>query len=342
MTSSSRPYIPFLRSKAGEFSALGGISPTRKGTDIRPLVIIPDEQGKRFLQNLIDGWGGTDKFLVDPTAVGNPRQVAKFYELLLNSGLRPVPAVRPSSSIGHLRAAREIMDSTRPHSCIRISGKAAVSRDSEARLSYVLEQLECEPSAVDLILEFGVIADDGFALSNAVSVLERIPGYSDWRSVTFHASSIPEKIADCPGYKNVGNGVQSTVIPRPEMDAYMQLVKDGFEVGFSDSTVVFAGNETSKARNFRPAANLRYTVPDGFVLLRGEYLDGNEAMYNLCAALIAMPEYQKRGYSVGDGEIYRCAKRQRGPGASSDWRGWDINHHFEQTMEQLDQLASRI
>ena len=89
---------------------------------------------------------------------------------------------------------------------------------------------------------------------------------------------------------------------------------------------------------FRPTVNLRYTVGNQVMLLRGLYDNGNEDMVRVCRTLTSMDEF-RRGYSAGDAGIMHCARTGTDHGQSPKWREWDHNHHFEETMDRVSNLA---
>ncbi|WP_369077093.1 beta family protein [Paractinoplanes maris] len=65
--------------------------------------------------------------------------------------------------------------------------------------------------------------------------------------------------------------------------------------------------------------------------------NGNKAMYELCASLVAADHWPAEGgaYSWGDGEVARCAERFGGPGNPMQWRAWGTAHHLTHVLRTL-------
>jgi hypothetical protein len=330
-------YIAITQAKMGELLALGGITPLQRGESITPLVEFRKHTSPIAVKYLAENWGTDDYFYLDCNAVP-AAQFQRVVDELARESMKPIPVVLPDSSMAHLEIARELMSSCGDVACLRMTPKLTKTKDGAKRINFVLTELEVEASRIDLLLDFNHIFDVENHLENCVRALEFLP-IAGWRTITIAASSFPKELGKCGNYEIV-NGVSRLLLPRVEMETYRRLVEEsGFDVRFADYTVTYAERADEVPQHFRPAANLRYTSPDGFLILRGEYHNGNEEMVRVSKALVSSPEFQGANFSMGDGSIYRCSKRKINPGGSPQWRQRDINHHIEMTIHQLANLS---
>jgi len=331
-----------LPAKAGELLALDGVSPLRKGEEIQPMVILQKEIPASLLKRLIKSWSTHDKFYIDPHST-DAIVAAKFLDLTRGAGLQAIPVAAPNNSQEKIEVIRRFLKGTDPaHVAIRLPADLAAAKDCERRLGDLLNMLGVGPEHVDLFVDFGYIRESyRFHQANVARVFELLPGFDDWRSIRYAASSFPEALREAGNYEEPENGIFRLVLPRVEFDTHQSLCSAGFSrpIGFSDTAVTFAEPPDTPAPPFRPTVNLRYTVADSFMILMGVYDNENEDMVRVCEALVAMPEFRGENYSAGDAAIFHCAKTRRDHGQSQQWRKWDINHHFEETMDRVPSSA---
>ena len=326
--------------KSGELLALSDVSPFRKGQELRPVLVPASALGGRLLNKLITCWGRDDHFFLDARFL-QATDAAGSIQVARNAGLRPIPVVAMDFGLEKVEAlAPHIQDIGR--ASIRLPGTRATGSDCEARLNSLVGMLGIPISAIDLFVDFGVVREAvEFHRANAVRVFEFLPRFEAWRSVYYAATSFPESVSDLEGYEEIEDGVFRIITPRVELETYQALLEAGFQrqLGFSDSSVCFGEFSAEAPPAFRPTANLRYTRGELFIILKGVHENGNEDMIRLCQALLTMPEYRGPAYSVGDNSIERCATTEANYGQSQQWRRWDHNHNFEETMNQVASFA---
>jgi hypothetical protein len=93
-------------------------------------------------------------------------------------------------------------------------------------------------------------------------------------------------------------------------------------------------------RVLRPAASIRYTSNDYWLIVRGRALRGPNAagfgQYSqLAAELVARPEFRGRAFSAGDAKIDDCAHQIGGTGNLTTWRFVAVNHHLAHVLDSI-------
>jgi hypothetical protein len=103
---------------------------------------------------------------------------------------------------------------------------------------------------------------------------------------------------------------------------------------FSDYAVNHPDRSVGNA-HFGPAANIRYTMPSGFLVMKADKRQGNGASRELSKLLVNRPEYMGPDFCAADREIAQCASGKGGVGSAWTWKRRDMRHHFEVVLNQL-------
>jgi hypothetical protein len=204
--------------------------------------------------------------------------------------------------------------------------------------SALAERLGVRQDHAHLLLDCEIIDESRYSVTKfAVDSLPVIvPNINSWASFIIAGSAFPESMG------SVQKGVQ--YIPRLEWRLYQEVIAEmgpGARIPhFSDYGI----NYVFPMEGFDPtkmsaSANIRYTVEDEWLILKGQSLKkGYDQYHDLAARLIEMSEYCGREYSSGDDQIYHCAKRETSTGSPQKWREIGASHHMTFIINQLARI----
>lgn len=207
----------------------------------------------------------------------------------------------------------------------------------------LLAQLTAVSQAVDLLLDFGLVAKfrDNYA-ETLGEVLEKIPHPDHWRSLTVLGTSIPAAIPS-------GRFTQAQ---RTEWLTWQALCcfPRSSDVGFGDYGITGPRRDDNSPAH-RPAPHLRYTKDEDHLIWKGRLPDpgeggGIEAGHtyrDLCTALVNRrgyqgPSFDGRTFSWGDRRIAETAEGARGHGNPTNWVQYATNHHLTKVVRQMKPL----
>ncbi|MFJ8670660.1 beta family protein [Streptomyces sp. NPDC093589] len=341
-------YVPILKGKAGELSALEHVTPAVRSY-IRPVLeLVPDPDVRDVLETFcdraMDAVPHGTVLTVDsgalPTArvlegdAGGP--MARLSESL---GLRDVamcPVVRHTDQGA---ALTEAVRATRAHqrgACLRVS-LAADSPEGlphHAQIRRLLKALRLEPEEVDLLIDTGAVdsttARDRLA-DRAVVALQALAPWR-WRHECVAAGAFPVNLSGFP------RG-QATPVTRRDAQLWQRVVKGygGRSPDFGDFGVTHPRMPVRSRGT--PDPNMRYTTPDDWqVFVYPRVRSGNDDFFVLSADLVDSPYWPATGArtSWGDARLHECAHRQRPKaGGGTQWRAWATSHHLAVVSSNL-------
>lgn len=354
-------YVPILKSRAGEFTALERLSDKTKKR-ILPLIEVTDipwdfksnqkaktlnQHVDKFADKLVKSWGIDYAILVDLPASLLDGKVSSGDHLLKHlcdegrtKGLKIVPVTglaRGSAYNAELKAA---CVTDKNGASIRLEPSDLANPSLKAALDTLLEEVGVKASEVDLILDFKEILPSQentvlLALQQASSTLPRI---KEWRSITFAASSFPKDLS------GVGPN-QMERIPRTEWKIWKAMKGDKARFatmfGFGDYAISHPVMNEVDPRIIRMSANIRYTLDDEWLVLKGKSVRSTGyGQYSdpLSTQLAKMKEYKGASYSAGDQYIEDCAKKKVTSGNMTTWRFVGVNHHVTLAADQLSKM----
>lgn len=354
---SFKRYVPILKGKEGEFSALRDVS-ARTRSLTTPLVEVPptpwdyfndteprtlDEHLDRVATRLAACWGPTAELFVDLELVGDGpmadgrHPLQAFLDTARRVGLLATPVTSLGRSADYQRAVQEAVRTDGRGVCLRFEADDFEAlADMRDAISDLLAELGIKPSDVDALLDFStILPGQGPQIALAArSIILTMPSVVDWRTLTFAASSFPENLTAV--------GPESTAsIPRAEWNAWTSLVRHGRALPripqFADYGVSHPVLFDLDPRVMQMSANIRYTTPTDWVIVKGRAVkrQGFEQYHDLSQRICALPEFRGGSYSWGDAYIERCANRNDGPGNATTWRRVGTTHHLTLVAEQV-------
>lgn len=357
-------YTPVLKSKMGELSALaeleasvwGNITPLIEVTppafdyvegayskgveqhlsDISAKVVKAFEGHPRLFLDLADGFDGVMEPIEVPDSQGTGLVVG-----LREEGLQPIPVLVP----GRRRSFQQALsDNAQDGIAVRATLEQIDPDDAPTReeVKWTLELALGNSQGCHLMLDLRSIGDvPGISTSQwrrlvrgALAGVERL---SDFDSVTLLASSFPKDLS------GVGADTYEE-LPRIEWALWKSLVEspsDQVTPRFGDYPISHPQLMEIDPRLMRMSANIRYTTPENWLLVKGRNVrDYGYAQFNeLAELLVNHPMYSGRTFSWGDGFIAQCAEGTAGPGNATTWRKVGTNHHITLVAGQVASLG---
>jgi Beta protein len=214
-----------------------------------------------------------------------------------------------------------------------------------ARLNDFLSLHSLPRSETDLILDLAAIEDlivEG-AISLASAFLAEVPASQEWRTLTISACAFPKSMA-------VVDRLSHTRVDREDWRAW----RDGLwsrrsELKrlptFSDCAIQHpSGVEGFDPRTMQVAAAARYTLPDAWLLIKGESTRRTPAaeQFPTLATKLVYGQLQNffagREHCAGCSSMKRAADGESGLGSAESWRRMGTTHHIQRVLDDLADL----
>jgi hypothetical protein len=352
-------YVPILKAKKGEYDALLKVSPSA-----RPLVLplmelqeiplswknhAPTRTLRDHLELLaksIGAWstsGGSNvlvevgRFPESPKVAGeSPLEfIVKEADRL---GGKPVPVAGLRRTPGIRQATRRIAENSSLGACVRLDGRdCLVPADVlDSQLDELLQELGVDRPSCDLLVDFGEIPAEhsGFTAQAAASLINSLPEIATWRNIITAGSSMPKTVSGLP-LSEVVSVVREEWIGWKALSEQVPLKRLPL---FGDYGV--AHPESLEQGSFigrNIAAKVRYTIDGAWILVRNDTLKrgGDEQFHDLCALVCDHQAYCGPSFSWGDERIYKCSRRECGPGNLTTWVTAATSHHIAFVVSQL-------
>lgn len=319
-------YTPILKSKAGEFWALQGLSQQTKVLTTPLIELVPPEE--KPLQSTVEGqckkiaasWGTNSRFYLDTSLLhggsGNPATITMALGSARAVGLRATPVVHA----GYSPASRQAIAAA-----MAIDGRGAILRmlqnnfSQSAIVHSILSDLGHPADAIDFMIDY---RGSTMSLNNDVP---QIPHLSHWRRLVAASGVFPSSLSQYQGqgwvpvtrgcWQSWLTGVASGTLPRIPC--------------FGDYSI---RNWHYSAGRGNPPVSLRYTSDSEWLVRCDGKLHNGDApnMIGICQNLVARPEFSGPTFSTGDAEINSRATQQvSNPGGATQWIQWAHSHHLE-------------
>jgi hypothetical protein len=365
MPNDHRHYVPILKGRLGEFTALSNTASDVLDRFTPLLEVVPgavefDDDGDptpesvtadvtRFIDRAVAKWANRPMIVDASLLPGSPGARPPIVELIegcRRRGQPVVPVVRPSDSddlIGGVRdaAGGGTLAITPSSACIRLAGEDLDDTNvplAEA-INRVLGVLAMRPDEIDLVLDFGAVSDEqaaGFAARIARLTLGELPYVDDWHTLALAAGAFPTDL----------NAVQPNVLSAiTRYDAGIWRGVRGRVTGrvpsFADYAI--AHPVMPATAGFAPAPQLRYTVSQEWLVMKGRKTDrrGAQQFFDICRAVANHPEFTP-DLSWGDRRIAMTTERDDdslaqdpGTGNAMTWRAIGTSHHIAFVVNRL-------
>lgn len=344
-------YVPVLKGRQGEFAALADIQTSTRQRILPLIEIVP---------------GPTDdpadlKSLINHTA--KKLKIWAGDRLLLDAGLLPTDVVvnGQSGALGYAvkAAIGELVDAT---PVVRLNDEGLAFQDAAAAhaergngiavrlsiedldedsedinesLSALLAKLGVSRGDVDLVLDLSVVDGDLAVrvLSRlAADALRGLPAIEEWRQVVVTAGAFPADLSSF-GPWTIGEPIRYDASLYDRLRQRKRIYRIPV---FGDYAIAHPVLTSGPA--FPPAPQLRYTVADRWLTLKGSHNDprGHEQFYEVCAMIARHPEFVGPGLGQADARI--ADPTRQGPGNGSTWRQIGTTHHLDYVVQRLTSL----
>lgn len=363
-------YVPILKAKSGELTALGCLKDDTKSKVI-PLLEIPNakwdfvegkplETTKELLNRIIPyiekNWKDYPFFIdVYGDPLLNPEEkdinVADVLsESLDGKELKYVPVVSFDYPQNYNKRIVDKLSAGGRGCALRVTF-GPESMYAQEDYDNFLQETKLSTSDVDLILDMGSVYKDG---PDAVYLAARLiiaetPYIKEWRNVILSASSFP---------KSVGKIVEENgekLLERSEWVGWKRLSslpKLSRLPIYSDYSIshpeVF---DDLDPRTMKLSGAIRYTTEKAWLIEKGERLTGKKAngqkakgfvqFHELSSRLVESGHYHGEGFSWGDDFILKCSNpedKDSSTGSLTTWRKVGNSQHMELVIEQLAKL----
>lgn len=362
---SNESYIPILKIKRAELTAISQLDPQIKGKilplfEIEPVSLDPDtDEPDKTYNELLSGFdkklssscSGISFFYIDGLWIderfidaGDIYPIENAINQLRAIGMRVVPVSSPRRSQNYLSAIDRLV---KDEVCLRLN---TIDLANPQLISSYITRLGLPLSSIDVVIDLGDnYSEENYSSGNdfilAKGLINNLHSLHQFRNVSLAGGSFPVDLS------NIAIGVFSQ--NRHEWILWQQLHTSGQllrPVIYSDYGIQHP-NFTRLATRFPSVtASIRYTGNNDFWVFRGKVANqyGYEQYGAHCQAIVAHAEYAQPQFSVGDGEIDTYAKTYAqylsNPtgnykfGSPEVWRRIGQNHHITKVVDQLATL----
>lgn len=344
---SHKHYVPVLKGKQGEFSALAGL----KSTDgITPLMeaIPPTKEAKitTIPDRMNKVWKRSNAYFIDFVFVDNPdpevdegkHPLEVCFDRAAELGHKAIPVTGTGRSESYQQAVTNISKAQKQGVALRLAQDDFADEDElRDAIESVISIVEVKRKMIDLIIDVNTVFDltETVATSMGRGFLDIVPFVSEWRTLTMTTGSFPRGLANLT--RDTWN-----VIPRTDWRSWRRIItsknKPERLPAFGDFAI--AHPDLPPVGQSIILAQLRYTAAEDFLVWKGENaIKKGYAQFNgICKKLIKRDEYRGPEFSQGDAEIAAKATTAGSPGSATTWRMIGTNHHVETVREQIASL----
>ncbi len=358
MAITPRTYVPLLRWRMGEYQALERLGPVQKAATVPLLELLPpdydfelrkpkkdiDDHLRLFGPRVFKKWG-TQPALVDAGRLNPASRMADdrhpltyLFDEARALGSRPIPVTTLDRDTPYQEAVRFIDALDLRGAALRCTLAEALDPDFNSNVEALLDRLEIEVNALDILIDLETPAFDpqDILVNVIIAALSSATVIADARSVTLLATSFPDTLA------NLTLAFQQ--IPRREWMLYKAVIAvlpAGMRrPGFGDYGIAALNFAQGDMRFMRSSPNIRYTIDDAWMIARarGAPRGSNQAYPSLCGLVTGSGAYLGRGYSAGSEYIDNCRTGAASRGNSTTWKWVGTNHHITKVLDDLAKL----
>lgn len=343
-------YIPILKGKAGEFTALNLLSQDLQ-QDIIPIIdIVPTPPNKTFDKHISDTvnyfkkyWQKDNLIYIDGYMIQDAGNILSglhpmnfIFNELRKEKFNTVPVISNVTNLEYNAAIKNILEHDKKGICIRIFRKPVnnITDDIERLISF----LEITPNQAELIIdlrsleEFSV--DELYNLT--IAIIQAIPSLDSWRSFALAGTNFPIDLTKI-------TADQVFPLQRKEWTLWKRLLGNNEikrEPSYSDYAISHPLLSKIKTKYPNPSASIRYTHEENFYIFRGRGTKehGYEQFYDISLNLLNNANFYGRSHCSGDEFIYKCGMENDKKGRMLDWRRVGTEHHITVVVEQLRQF----
>jgi hypothetical protein len=348
-------YLPILKSKLGEFTALSKLNHAAKKKIVPLFEVTPLEWDHSeleipktledhlisFCKKFVSKWPSDNCFidvhLLNWEGVDNTHRIEFIYDILISEGYCPPPVVRINSSQIFFEALEKTFDLLGlPEIGFRVDLNNVTSPDFENEIINILNKVSLKPSETHLILD---LKDSDFSdienfSEGLVDLLQTFPFLSEWKTFTIAGTAFPES-------SKIKSGLLE--FDRNDWKLYHVLAKKlkhreiDRQINYGDYSIVNPKYFEFNPKTMNSSANIRYTHNKTWVVAKGKALKESKdyLQYKRLAKQIYDTKYLGEGSSAGSQHLAKCVRGEVKPGSPNVWMWVGNNHHFTKVLFDL-------
>ena len=352
-------YLPILKSKLGEFTALSHLD-NALISEIAPLFEVTplewdqtertkprtlDEHLDSFCKKFIAKWNNSNCFIdthwLKWNGKDNTHKIQYVFDRLATKKLYPIPIIGIGYSeefigyIMHLKQKNSLSEIG-----LRVNPNDVTNPEFGLNITTLLAKINFSANDCNLIFD---LADSNFSeveniAESIVGILEEFPLLPEWKSFTIVGTAFPAS-------RSIKEG--TSTFQRNDWNFYKLLLKKistkpyNRNINYGDYSIVNPEYFEFNPKIMKASANIRYTHDDKWLVAKGKALAkaSDYLQYKKLAKDIFNSVYFLGApYSKGDSHLVRCVKGQEKPGAPSIWNWVGNNHHFTKVIRDLSIL----
>lgn len=348
-------YVPVLKSKRAEFSALYELSDAAKAiiTPLIDVIPVPWDYGtdspKRSLKAHIDcitgyivkSWPRDLPMFLDLLYAAANNEVIQdkhaalyCFESLRRYRQRIIPVTRLDRDDDYQNVMKSIINKDKMGACLRIQQDDLDDFDAlDEALNDLTAHFEIPPTSCDILLDFQAlplqeVRDPVTYISN---VIRTFPNLTEWRTFTVAASNFPKILEMTPD--------SDELISRDDYNLWRSVVSNDISrlPSFGDYSIQHPEMSDIDYRKIKISVNLRYATEAHWLVYKGREKNrhGHQQFNRICKDLVNRPEFGGSRFSAGDNYISGCAINTAGPGTPEIWRKVGFNHHITLVAKQI-------
>lgn len=319
-------YVPLLRSKAGEATALANLDAKTKSRAF-PIIHLSEKVSETFSMATVQSWKSLPMaldgaFNFDLTGTGT--HYTALYQKLGAGGVAIVPSIKVDSPAAYVNLIKPLIGKFSPGIVVK------TNLDQLSVLLNWMSKNQFSPIETDLVIDLDNIAGyppSSFRKYVTDTILNSFPK-EKWKSVTLSSASAPKDHGALQYGRND--------VPRLCWMLWHDVSsKINFSLDFGDyATVSPDMTEPPGYVMSRATVSVRYTVDDHWIILKGRATTGAQGQpmgvqyRGHAKTLVADKEFNKLPNCWADKRIQEIAQGKTGPGNRPNWVSFAINRHL--------------
>lgn len=328
-------YVPLLRSKSGEATALQNLGAADKGR-IFPVIHLVGNPPATLVQAMISAWTGLPMAIDGLFNLGMTGSTSAFNSTMAGLGrhIPVIPSTECDAPHNYVTAVQRFVGRFAPGIVVK-----ANLRQLPTVTAWVAAQ-GWATNAVDLIVTAGHAADydpatfEGF-VSHAIQT--NLQNGAAWRTVTLASSAAPQDHSALVTGRNV--------VPRLDWMLWNGVVSQfQFQLDYGDYGIAYPDlTEPPGIAMTRATVSVRYAVDNDWIIRKGRPTTGAQGQpmgdqYRAHArALIREPQFDGLVNCWADGRIQNIAATAppQGAGNRPQWVAIGVNRHLSLVADRL-------
>jgi hypothetical protein len=351
-------YVPVLRWRAGEYRALEKLDDVQKELVVPLLEILEpdfnfetnqpskdiDTHLGAFADQFLKHWDWHPALLEGSQLKSATRMrdgshpMAYLFGAARTQHARLIPVTGFARDADYQAAVAAIVATDGRGLALRIALDDALDHDLDKSVAALLSPMGLGADALDLLLDLGSpsFEPQDTLIDIIVAALGGSATIREARSVTLIATSFPETLSSLDGPIHV--------VQRSEWLLYKALIAKlgtARRPGFGDYAISAIEFPKGDMRFMRGAPNVRYTIEDAWVIVKGKREKGGtkKTYVQLCERLFTVDKLTAAGFSEGSAYIHGCREGNENGGNTTTWKWVGTNHHITRVVHDLARLA---